>query len=112
MITCASTRPMEAVASSRAALIVSISLIPEARELLGLVLVGEGGSDLRQVAVHDRVDLVQREIDAMVGHAALRKVVGADAIGAVARADEALALGSFLRLLLARLLVLDARGEH
>jgi methyl-accepting chemotaxis protein len=44
------------------------------------------------VAVHDRrVDLVQRQVDAVVGDAALRKVVGADALGAVAAADQALA---------------------
>ena len=36
------------------------------------------------------VDLVQREVDAVVGDAALREVVGADALGAVAAADQAI----------------------
>ena len=48
----------------------------------------------------------------MVRQAALREVIGADALAAVARADQALARGRFLRLLLAQLHVLDARGQH
>src|SRR5690348_13894770 len=48
----------------------------------------------------------------MVGDPALGKIVGADALGAVARADQRLARGGFLRLLLAQLLVLDARQQH
>src|SRR5260221_601816 len=114
MITCASVRSMLAMSSSRAAFTVctrASGILREARELLGLVLGGERRADLRQVAVHDRVDLVQCEFDAGVGDAPLRKIVGADAIRAVARADEALPLGGFLRRLLAHLLVLDARGE-
>ena len=31
--------------------------------------------------------LIEREVDAMVGDAALRKIIGADALGAVAGAD-------------------------
>ena len=87
------------------------ALSDEARELVGLVLGGERVGEVVQVAVHDLLDLVQREVDAVVGHAALREVVGADAVGAVAGADEALPLGGLLRRLLALLLVLDARGE-
>src|ERR1043165_3869253 len=48
----------------------------------------------------------------MVGDPALREVVGADALRAVARPDEALSRGGGLRLLLALLLVADARREH
>src|SRR5262245_30055659 len=84
----------------------------ERGELLGLVLGGERVEDLVQLAVHDAVDLVEREVDAVIGDAALREVVGADALGAVARADEALARRGGLRRLLLLLLVLDARGEH
>jgi hypothetical protein len=82
------------------------------REQLGLMLCGKRRADFVEIPVHDVVDLVEREIDAVVGHAALREVVGADAIRPVARADEALPLrGLFLGRLL-HLLLLDARGEH
>src|SRR4051812_31247998 len=84
----------------------------ELGELLGLVLARERVDQLVELAVHDAVDLVKGEVDAVVGDAALRKVVGADARGAVARADERFARRGGLRLLLRELLVADARGEH
>src|SRR5258706_15177275 len=116
MITWASVRSMLIISSSSAALTVCIApsssgALRELVELLGLVLGGERRADLHEVAVHDGVDLVQREVDAVVGHAALGEVVRPHAIGTVARADEALPLRSFLGRLLAHLLVLDARGE-
>ena len=60
--------------------------------------------DLLQVAGDNGVELVERQIDAMIGDAILREVVGADAFAAVAGADQRAALlGPFLvqRLLLA-----------
>ena len=48
----------------------------------------------------------------MVGDAALRKVVGADALGAVAAADQRFALGGNLAVRFLLLFVLDARGQH
>src|ERR1700694_3134337 len=78
MITCASVRSMLAMRSSRAAFTVCprcpSGILREARELLGLVLGGERRADLGEVAVHDRVDLVQREVDAVIRHTALRKI--------------------------------------
>src|SRR5688500_18048431 len=114
MIACASTLPIDAIASSRAALRVStVSVaLADRREQPRLVLGSQRAGDLPQVAVHDRVDPVQREVDAMVGDAPLREVVGADAVGTIAGADEALPLARLLRVRLALLLVLDARGEH
>src|SRR5581483_1731000 len=97
-------------ASARAAR--SSRRLRQRRELLGLVLGHQARGELVEVAVHDGVDLVERETDAVVGHAPLREVVRADALGAVARSDQRLARGGFLGLLLTRLLVLDARGEH
>ena len=61
-------------------------------ELLGLMLLRERVDQLVEVAVHDRVDLVERQVDPVIGHAALRKIVGADALAAVARSDQALAI--------------------
>src|ERR1700679_2878703 len=54
------------------------------RQLFGLVFLIERTHQLIQVAVHHVIKLVQGEIDAMVRHAALRKIVGADAIVALA----------------------------
>ena len=42
-------------------------------------------------AVHDGRQPVEREIDAVVGDAALREIVGTDALGAIAAADLQLA---------------------
>ncbi len=42
------------------------------------------------------IELVQRQPDAVVGHAVLREVVGADLLAAVAGADHAAALGAEL----------------
>src|SRR6266487_4298596 len=87
-------------------------LFGECGELLGLVLCEQRLRQLGKVAIHDVVDLVEGETDAVVGDPSLRKIIGADALGAVARADQGFARRGFLRLLLAALLVLDARREH
>jgi hypothetical protein len=42
---------------------------------------------LVEIAVHDLVQLVERQIDAVIGHPPLRKVVSADALRSVAAAD-------------------------
>ena len=53
--------------------------------------------DLVEIALHHPVELVERQVDAVVGHPPLRKIVGADALGAVARPDLQLAcFGAFL----------------
>ena len=46
-----------------------------------------------ELAVHGFGELMQGEIDAVVGHAILRKIVGADFFGAVAGLDLAAAFG-------------------
>src|SRR5215467_5144861 len=52
----------------------------ESVELLSLEFLRERGGELVQVAVHDLIDLVQGEIDAVISDAALRKVVSANAL--------------------------------
>src|SRR5688572_2006292 len=89
-----------------------LGFLSELRQLLGLVLGSERRDQLVNLTIHDLVDLVEGEVDAMVGHPPLREIVGADALGAVAAADQGLARGRRLRLLVANLLVLDARGEN
>ena len=53
----------------------------------------QGVGDFFQVTVHHKIELVQGEVDAVVGYAALGVVVGADALAAVAAADEGFAFG-------------------
>src|SRR5262249_56338437 len=66
----------------------------ELREPPRFVIGDQGVDDLVQRApFHHLVELVEREVDAMVGDAALGEIVGADAFAAVAAADLALAVG-------------------
>src|SRR2546425_4104345 len=60
------------------------ALFGERGELLGLVLGEQLLRQLRKVAVHDVVDLVEGEPDAVVGDPSLRKVVSANALGTIA----------------------------
>ena len=55
----------------------------------------QGGGDFVHVAVHHKIQFVQGKVDAVVGNAALRVVVSADALAAVAAANQAFALGGF-----------------
>src|ERR1039458_3432068 len=81
-------------------------------ELLRLVLGDQRPGQFCQVAVHDVLDLVQRQVDAVVGDTPLREVVGANALGTVAAAYQALARRRLFRRLFPQLLVLDARRQH
>ena len=54
---------------------------------------GEGVDDVVQIAVHDLGKIVHGQADAVVGDAALREIVGADALIAHTGADLAAALG-------------------
>src|ERR1700737_5161938 len=67
------------------------SRLAQCRELFRPELLRQVPREVEQISVHDRIDLVQGEIDAMVGHASLRKVVGAYTLAAIAAADQALA---------------------
>src|SRR5258706_2892841 len=78
------------------------ALIGERGELLGLVLGEQRLSQLGQIAVHDVVDLVEGETDAVIGDPSLRKIISADALGTVPGADQGFARGGFLGLLLAQ----------
>ena len=64
-----------------------------------------------EISRHDVVELVEREVDAVIGHAPLREIVGADAFGAVTAADQRTARFGFLGLLLLALRVEQARRE-
>ena len=61
-------------------------------ELFRLISSNERVNQLVEIAVHDRVDLIERQPDAVVGDSALREIVGADALVAHAGTDLAAAL--------------------
>src|SRR3954471_2916958 len=52
-----------------------------------LVIGDQRVDDLVELAEHHPVELVERQVDAMVGHPPLREIIGTDALGAVAGAD-------------------------
>src|SRR3989344_5270985 len=81
-------------------------------ELFGLAGVGQGLQHIAQVAFHHLQQLVQREVDAVVREPPLREVVGADAVAAVAAADQALAQSGLLGGAFAALLFLDTCLQH
>src|SRR5262245_60046964 len=58
-------------------------------QLLRLMVGDQAVDERRELAVDDTIEIVQRQVDAMVGHAPLWEVVGADALGAVTRTDHA-----------------------
>src|SRR5690606_4853233 len=82
------------------------------RQARSLVLGGQRVDQLvERLAVEDAIELVQRQVDSVVGYPALREVVGADALGPVAGADLALSGRSTLRLGLLALVVVEP-GEQ
>src|SRR6185436_18223578 len=68
-----------------------IVAVRRALELLRLVVGDQAGHDLVEVAVEHFLQPVDGEPDAVVAHAGLLEVVGADLLRAVAAADLALA---------------------
>src|SRR5690606_16349296 len=71
--------------------------LPQRRQLVGLEFLTQRFDDLLHRAGHDFRQGIQGQVDAVIGDPALGKVVGADALGAVARTDQQLAtVGDFL----------------
>src|SRR5581483_1939891 len=79
----------------------------------GRLILGDQRIDqfVERLAGQHAVDLVQGEVDAVVGDPALREIVGADALGAVARADLALAAGGARLVLALALGVVEPRAQ-
>ena len=67
--------------------------ITERKEAAGLIGQRERIDDLVQIAVEHLIKLIERQADAVIGHAVLREVVGAYLFAAVTAADLALAAG-------------------
>src|SRR6218665_155212 len=81
-------------------------------QLLGLARMAQGLQHLVEFAVEHLLQLVQRQLDAVVGEPSLREVVGADAVAALATADQALAQRGLLGGAFAAFLFLQARLQH
>jgi len=83
------------------------------RQQRGLMLGHQRVDDLAQRLALDHLrQLVEREIDAVVGNAALREIIGADALGAVARADLPAPLSGARRVLLLTLEIVEPGAQH
>ena len=80
--------------------------------MFGLIGAAQGFDHFVHVAGNDLVELVQGQIDAVIGEPALRKVVGADAFTAVARTDQRAAMVGRHLIGFAVAFVLDAREQH
>src|SRR5574343_984814 len=87
-------------------------LLGQFGQLISLVFGGQRAEQFVHVAVHDRGDLVQRQVDPVVGDPSLWEIVGADTLGAVAGTDQALAGTGDDALLGAHLDVLDPGSQH
>src|SRR5450756_12963 len=59
-----------------------------------LVMCDQRVEDGIHFALHHEIELMERQADAVIAHAILREVVGADFLAAVARTHHALALGA------------------
>lgn len=79
---------------------------------LGVVGVFEGANHLLNVAVHKLGQGVDCKPDSVVGDAALRVVVGSDALGAVARSDLLAAALGVLFVLLFLLELEQSRAQY
>src|SRR4051794_5706771 len=81
-------------------------------EAAALLRVLERVRQLVRLAGQHLVEVVDAEVDAVVGHAPLRIVVGADLLRAVARPDLRLALGAERGLLLLQLGLVELRAQQ
>src|SRR3954470_4970109 len=83
------------------------------RQQLRLMLGHQRVDDLAQrLAFDDLRQLVECEIDAVVADAALRKIISSDALGAIAGANLAAALGGAGGVLLLALMIVKPRAQH
>src|SRR6266705_2173166 len=70
-----------------------------------------GGNQLVEVPLHHPVELVEREVDAVVGDPVLFEVVGPDLLRAVAAPHHSAPLGADRLLLLGELHLVEARAQ-
>src|SRR5262245_25733385 len=80
-------------------------------QLLRLVVCGESVDELAEVAVQDLGQPVRREVDAVIGDAVLREIIGTDLLRTLARADLAAAIFGDRLLLFAQLHLVQPGAE-
>ena len=73
---------------------------------------GQRVDDFGQIARHHPVERIERQVDPVIGHPPLGKVIGADAFAAVARSDLALAVGGAFAVGARAFHVVKARPQH
>src|SRR5690606_36150902 len=107
------SRREAAVRSASATVVIRAPLLAYRGQPLGLVLRDQRINQLNQALPGEHAfQLVQGEPDTVIGHAALREVIGADPFGSVAAADHRLAC---LRLCTVRFIAVffvEARPQH
>ena len=81
-------------------------------QLFRLIGGGQGVNDLVQIAVHDGIDLIQRQADPMVRNPALGEIVGADPLVAHTGAHLAAAHTGDLAVQPLLLLLIELGGQH
>ena len=73
---------------------------------------GKRVNDRSELAFHHLIQLMERQSDAMVGDAVLRKIVRANFLGAIPGFDLAAALGSNCFVLLGLFHFVKTRAQH
>src|SRR5579864_4065505 len=80
-------------------------------ELLSLIEVGQRFDQRFEFAIHDLIELMQGQPDAMIGDAILRKIVGSDLLASIAAAHHAAPFRPDFVLLLLELHVIESRAQ-
>src|SRR4051812_9665256 len=81
-------------------------------QLLSLVERRDGVDDRVKMPLHHRLELIQSQADAMVGHAILFEVIRADLFASIARAHHALSIAAQLCALLLDFDLIQPRPEY
>ena len=69
-----------------------LALLLDVFKPFGLVMRYQREDNFLELSVHDRINLVQRQINPMVSDASLRKIVGANSFTAISGSNLALAV--------------------
>ena len=79
---------------------------------IGLMLGGQRTKQFVHITIENRGNLVQRQVDAVVGNPTLREIVGTDALGTITRTNQRFTRAGNVCLLGAHLDILDPRRQH
>src|SRR5690606_17517571 len=78
----------------------------------GLIVGGQRIDDLAQITLNDAVQRIKGQANAMIGHPPLRKAIGADAFGTVARSDLRLAISCTLSISARAFQIVKPGAQH